>query len=114
MAKYEAVAIGDNTRLRPDHSTENDYIGNYPRGTKFHGDVVWINPADTGTQIKGDTWLQVIDVNGTLKKGWVAITHKGFPICTITPAVEVPTEPPVGHVVRVIVNDVEVFRMDLP
>lgn len=100
MPTYEAVAIGDNTRLRPDHSTANPYIGSYPKGTKFHGDVPWVCPeniydaASLLLQKQGDTWLQVIDVNGTPKAGWVAITHKGAQVCTITPPVTTPTNPP--------------------
>ena len=102
MPIYEATAIGDNTRLRNDHSTNQAYIGNYDRGTRFHGNSVWVNPADIFAadgisllQSKGDTWLQVVDVNGVAKPGWVAIIHRGFSICTINPPVP-PQEPPVS------------------
>jgi hypothetical protein len=114
MPTYEAIAIGDNTRLRPNHSTEDDFIGNYPRGTKFHGDFVWVNPVDTTTQMQGDAWLQVVDVNGQAKAGWVAITHKGFSICTINPAVPpLEPEPTPAHVVEVLVDGVQVYRVEL-
>jgi lysozyme len=102
MARYEATALGDNTRLRSTHDTTWAYIGNYPRGTKFHGDEVWTATATTSTSTgtiinqQGDEWLRVTDVSGALASGWVAIKHKGLDICTLTetnPPTEPPTEP---------------------
>lgn len=94
MARYEAVAIADGTRLRPDHNTNNTYINQYPKGTKFHGEELWVAPTDvyglvngvnTLLNQKGDKWLKVTDVNGVVRTDtvWVAIIHKGQPICTL-------------------------------
>jgi GH25 family lysozyme M1 (1,4-beta-N-acetylmuramidase) len=102
MARYEATALGDNTRLRSTHDTTFAYIGNYPRGTKFHGDEVWTATATTSTSTgtvinqQGDKWLKVTDVSGAMASGWVAIRHKGLDICDLVdsaPATEPPAEP---------------------
>ena len=103
MARYEGTAIADGTRLRPEHNTNNQYINQYPRGTRFHGDELWVALADVfglvnGVQtllnLKGDTWLKVTDIGGVPINGaaWVAITHKGLPICTLVDLQ--PTTPP--------------------
>jgi hypothetical protein len=97
MTRYEAIAIGDNTRLRPDHNTLSPYLANYPKGTKFHGDVLFTateqlkNADGLVVQMVGDKWLQVVDVNGTAKAGWVAIVHKGSLVCTL-----IDNQPPVA------------------
>ena len=98
MSRYEATAIADGTRLRTDHNTSVSYTASYPRGTKFHGDNLWVCPADVRDvsgnviQKQGDTWLQVTDVGGVTKSGWVAISHLGNAICTIVD--NQPTQPP--------------------
>jgi GH25 family lysozyme M1 (1,4-beta-N-acetylmuramidase) len=103
MARYEATALGDNTRLRSTHDTTFAYIGNYPRGTKFHGDEVWTATATTSTSTgtiinqQGDEWLRVTDVSGAMTSGWVAIKHKGLDICALTDT-QPPTEPPAEYV----------------
>lgn len=94
MTRYEATAIGDGTRLRPAHNTNNTYLGNYPRGTKFHGDELWTATSDIYVMIgtvntllnkMGDQWLRVTDVNGvaTGREAWVAVTHRGAVITTL-------------------------------
>lgn len=94
MTKYTATAITDGTRLRPDHNVNQTYIGSYPTGTKFNGDVLFIATAPTVVnQAVGDTWLQVTDINGVPKTGWVAIIHLGKPVCTLVENVITP--PPV-------------------
>lgn len=81
--RYDATAIADGTRLRPNHNVNDAYIAAYPKGTVFSGDVLWVAPAD-GTNVRaGDTWLEVQEINGAPKTGWVAITHMGEPICTL-------------------------------
>jgi hypothetical protein len=101
MPTYEAVAIGNNTNLRAEHTTKSASVGVFASGTKFHGDNPWVCPqniydeAGLLLQKQGDVWLQVVDANGSTKVGWVAVTHKGSQICTITPAVT-PPPPPVA------------------
>jgi len=85
--RYEAKAIGDNTKLRPNHNTLSDFnpARAYPMNTKFHGDVLWVADATNKdvSQNVGDIWLAVTDVNGIAMNAWVAITHQGKPICTL-------------------------------
>jgi hypothetical protein len=91
MSQYTASAIGDNTKFRIDHNTNNTAISSHPANTKFHGDVLFIAPlqlknsAGVVYQEVGDKWLQVTDINGVATNGWVAITHmKTQQICALT------------------------------
>lgn len=89
MYSFEAIAIGDNTKLRPNHNTLTDLSPAqvYFAGTKFQGDVLWtatIDNKDT-SQYVGDKWLEVKAINGnalTIPR-WVAVIHRGVPICTL-------------------------------
>jgi GH25 family lysozyme M1 (1,4-beta-N-acetylmuramidase) len=62
-------------------------LGSIPAQSKIHGDVIWEAP--------GEKWLQVTDVNGVAKTGWVAIVSASRIYCALTdngtpPVVEVP------------------------
>lgn len=98
---YEATALYNGTRLRDDHSTNNEYIGNYPRGTVFYGAEIWTCPgniysgANVLLQMQGDRWLKVDRVGSEQRVGWVAITHKGQAICSLD-EVAAPPPPPAG------------------
>jgi GH25 family lysozyme M1 (1,4-beta-N-acetylmuramidase) len=86
MTRYEAVSTYTMS-LRPDHNTANTPLGSIPAQSKIHGDVIWEAP--------GEKWLQVIDVNGVAKTGWVAIVSASRIYCALTdngtpPVVEVP------------------------
>lgn len=117
MSRYEAIALGDGTRLRPDHNTTGAYLSSWNKGTKFHGDDLFIasvdlkNDAGTVIQKTGDTWLQVTDVSGISKSGWVAISNMGVSICSLTDSN--PPAPVPSHVVEVVIDGVSVFRKEL-
>lgn len=99
--RYQATAIGNGTRVRPAHNTNNTYINSYPLGTKFNGDVLWttnvdvygvVNGVNTLLNKAGDSWLEATDVNGSpitntsgavVASAWVAIVHMGGSICTL-------------------------------
>jgi GH25 family lysozyme M1 (1,4-beta-N-acetylmuramidase) len=86
MTRYEAVSTYTMS-LRPDHNTANTPLGSIPAQSKIHGDVIWEAP--------GEKWLQVTDVNGVAKTGWVAIVSASRIYCALTdngtpPVVEVP------------------------
>jgi hypothetical protein len=102
--RYEAIAIGDKTRLRPNHNTDNTYIQSYPHGTLFHGDYVFEatqelrNASGVLIQKIGDKWLSVTDVDGVAKSGWVTITNMGIPYCTLADSGTTPPPPPPSKV----------------
>jgi len=88
MTRYTATAIGDNTKLRPNHNTLSDFnpVQAFPAKTKFYGDFVWIADATNkdASQSIGDIWLQVTSGSSSATiVGWVAIIHQGKPICTL-------------------------------
>lgn len=94
--------ISSGTRIRSEHNTGGAVINSYSANTECEGVTDWIAPADVYNSsnvminMAGDRWLFVQTVNGTNIPiaGWVAITHKGQPICdVIEENVEVP--PPV-------------------
>jgi hypothetical protein len=81
MARYTATALGNDTRIRPDHNTLGAYVSTHPMGTKFYGDNLFIATVPlvsngVTVQMTGDKWLQV-------SGGWVAITNMGKPICSL-------------------------------
>lgn len=98
MARFEAIALFDATRLRADHNTLQPYLSSHPKGTKFHGDTLFVatqelfNADGVKVQYIGDEWLKVTDVNGTAKSGWVAIIHKGAAVCSLVDSQPEPTE----------------------
>lgn len=73
--------ISNGTRLRKDHTTFAEVINSYNRGRVVVGDEVWEATADGREVHKGDKWLHVISVDGVPANGWMAIRHKGVPIC---------------------------------
>jgi GH25 family lysozyme M1 (1,4-beta-N-acetylmuramidase) len=75
MTRYEAVSTYTMS-LRPDHNTSNTPLGSIPAQSKIHGDVIWEAP--------GEKWLQVVDVNGVAKTGWVAIVSASRIYCALT------------------------------
>jgi lysozyme len=99
MTRYEAINIYDNMALRPDHNTANESTVRYPHGQKFHGDSLFVaqaqlrDSAGNVYQMVGDTWLQVLDVNGVARSGWVAVIHLGKMYCNLTDY-GAPNEPP--------------------
>ena len=100
--RYEAIAISEGTRLRPDHNTNNAHYSSWPSGTVFKGDVLFVAPeklfnaAGVQYQSVGDKWLEVKEISGAVATGWVAITNMGSPICTLTDH-GVPPPPPSGE-----------------
>ncbi len=104
--RYEAVAVGDGTRLRSDHNTAAAVVLSYPTGTKFHGDTLFVatqelrNSSGVVYQKVGDKWLQVKDVNGNAQAGWVAIIHMGQTYCTLVDNGEV-TTPTLKHTIEI-------------
>jgi len=87
--RYTATATVDNTRLRSTSNVNLPYVGSYPKGTKFNGDVLFVAaPPLASNQLAGDKWLEVKEIilpDGTtlIKAGWVAIIHMGLPICSL-------------------------------
>lgn len=76
---YQMKTITQDTRLRPDHNTEQAGIGLIPAGVVLPSIDIFIAPVDRGTQKKGDIWLQT-NYGGVL--GWVAYIHSGYFICS--------------------------------
>jgi hypothetical protein len=73
------------SKIRPDHNVFNTATSALAYGNSASGDELWIAPAD-GTEVKqGDQWLNI----GVNK--WVAVIHKGVPLCKLT---ENETTPP--------------------
>ena len=86
MTRYEAVSIYSMS-IRPDHNTANAPMGTAPAQSKIHGDVIWEAP--------GEKWLQVTDVDGVARSGWVAIVAASRVYCALTeinPPVQEPGE----------------------
>jgi GH25 family lysozyme M1 (1,4-beta-N-acetylmuramidase) len=80
--RYTATAIGDNTKLRPNHNTVTDFnpAKVFPHGTVFNGvEPLWIADAsnkDT-SQFVGDQWMQLATGE------WAPIVHRGLPVCKL-------------------------------
>jgi len=92
--RYTATAISNGTRLRPNHNVNETYIASYSAGTKFDGDVLFIAPDESvPNQNAGDKWLEVKQVNGVAKAGWVAVTHLGQPVCTLVENIPTQNKP---------------------
>lgn len=96
--------ISSGTRIRNEHNTGGAIINSYSANTECEGDTDWISSADVYNSsnvminMAGDRWLFVNKVNGVSipVSGWVAITHKGQPICdVIEENVEIP--PPIDN-----------------
>lgn len=82
MTNYSMTPIDNGTRLRFAHTTFSSVITSYNRGQLVVGDEVWEAPADGNEVKKGDKWLHVLSVDGVAAPdGWMAIIHKGYPIC---------------------------------
>jgi GH25 family lysozyme M1 (1,4-beta-N-acetylmuramidase) len=89
--RYTAIALGDGTRLRTDHTVNVGYTASYKKLTIFDGDLVWTAPAD-GLNVKaGDQWLEVKNIDGVIATGWVAIKHLGLTICSLIDHQPAPT-----------------------
>lgn len=97
MSIHQATIIGNGTRLRDTHSTFGNVIASYGANQVVRGNLLWTAPADGNEVKKGDVWIFVTHVDGKelTSKGWMAVTHKGVPICKDLKEVDVPTDPPV-------------------
>jgi len=111
MTRYEATNLYSNMAFRPDHNTDNVRIGLYSAEQKWHGNYMFVATEQLrdgfGKVIQevGDMWLQVTDINGAPKKGWVAIIHLGKPFCTYTDnGVVPPVEPTIAAIKRVLID----------
>lgn len=95
--KYSMTPIASGTRLRTDHNTFAPVITSYGVTALVQGDILWEAPADGNEVKKGDRWLHVTHVDNLLlpQAGWMAITHKGVPICeNLGEVPDVPPPPP--------------------
>lgn len=89
---YEMTTLYNGTRIRDDHTTFGKVVASINAKITVTGDVLWTAPAD-GLEVKaGDKWLRVTYENST---GWVALIHKGFPICKDFKEIAEPDPPPV-------------------
>ncbi len=80
--KYSMTPIASGTRLRTDHNTFAPVITSYGVTALVQGDILWEAPADGNEVKKGDKWLHVTQVNDQpVTQGWMALVHKGVPIC---------------------------------
>ena len=108
MYKFTATAKNPNStfvNIRADHSASASDIGDLLNGQKASGDVLWAN--SDGSQ----KWLQISDINGVAKTGWVAVVYNGQALCEL---VENATEPPAStsHHLEVIIDGETVFAKD--
>lgn len=96
MTQYSMTPISNGTRLRTDHSTFSSVITSYNRGQLIVGDEIWEAPADGSEVKKGDKWLHATSVDGVnlTDQGWMALIHKGYPICDNFKEIEDPAPPP--------------------
>lgn len=96
MTQYSMTPINNGTRMRSDHNVLSTVIASYNRGQLVVGDELWTAPAD-GTDVKkGDKWIKVKSVDGVmvLERGWMALIHKGVPVCNNFQELEDPDPPP--------------------
>lgn len=79
MTVYTMTTIDPGTRIRKDHTTFAAELARVPNAkTLVTGSELWVAPAD-GNEVKaGDKWVRVTYNNVT---GWMAVVHKGVPIC---------------------------------
>jgi hypothetical protein len=95
MTTYSMTPISNGTAFRDGHSTVGTIVKlRVSANVVVLGDAVWTAPADGNEVKKGDTWLHVIAIDGAAVDGWMAIVHKGYPICDNFKEV-VSTPPPV-------------------
>lgn len=80
---YSMTPIGNGTRLRKDHTTFAGVITSYNIGDLIQGDLLWVSPTDGKEVWRNDKWLHVTHVNNEplVEQGWMALIHKGIPIC---------------------------------
>lgn len=96
MTVYSMTPIKSGTRLRTGHDVfASVIVGDLSPADTLLGNQVWTCPVDGVEARKNDKWLYVTHQNGVEleEKGWVAIVHKGVPICNNFK--EVGTTPPV-------------------
>jgi len=95
MTQFSMTPISNGTRMRADHNTFARVVASFNRGQLVVGDEVWEAPADGSEVKKGDKWLRVVSVDGVnvAERGWMALVHKGFPICDNFKEIEDPTPP---------------------
>lgn len=111
MSIHQATIIGNGTRLRDTHSTFGNVIASYGANQVVRGNLLWTAPADGNEVKKGDVWIFVTHVDGKelTSKGWMAVTHKGVPICKDLKEVDVPTDPPVKPSLPVVAVLVDMY-----
>lgn len=111
MSIHQATIIGNGTRLRDTHSTFGNVIASYGANQVVRGNLLWAAPADGNEVKKGDVWIFVTHVDGKelTSKGWMAVTHKGVPICKDLKEVDVPTDPPVKPSLPVVAVLVDMY-----
>ena len=74
------------SKVRMDHNTSALQVGSLGFGKYAFGFDKWIAPADVvGVCKRGDTWLLILEADGTPLRGWVAEIHLGIRYGTITP-----------------------------
>jgi hypothetical protein len=96
MTRYSMTPINNGTRMRTDHNVFASVITSYNRGQLIVGDELWTAPADGNEVKKGDKWLKVSSVDGVMvaERGWMALIHKGVPVCNNFTEIEDPDPPP--------------------
>jgi hypothetical protein len=82
--------------MRSDHNVFASVIASYNRGQLIVGDELWTAPADGNEVKKGDKWLKVSSVDGVIvaERGWMALIHKGVPVCNNFKEIEDPDPTP--------------------
>ena len=103
--------ISSGTRLRDNHNTAGAIITSFAQGVTLEGVDVWTADRDyynsTGIMInmEGDRWLYATKAGGVLlaQSGWIAITHKGLPICEVLADAPIDTgdDDPFTHAIMV-------------
>lgn len=85
MTMYSATPLNNGTRIRKAHDVWGQVIVSVNKGVVIKGDEVWEAPANGNEVIKGDKWLHVTFIDDVpvdpLIPHWIAIIHKGLPIC---------------------------------
>lgn len=96
---FEGKIVGAGTKLRTEHSNiggNATVISTHGAGLIVKATKKWIcEVADSTKNWKvGDTWIYVTVIGGaTIAGGWMAVTHWGTAIVTLT--VDLPDAPPV-------------------
>lgn len=129
---FEGKIVGAGTKLRVAHSNQSTILSSHAANLVVKATKKWVcEVGDTVANVwEGDTWIYVTNIGGAdVVDGWMAVTHHGAAIVTLTvdePDVVIP--PPndnitnsvtldygdAGEILGVWVNGIEFTRTPPP